>query len=118
MEEKKRIVLPVKMDGRFSYSIVLEDSFEQLARELAPLETEERRICIVTDSQVGPLYGELVRQELSKVCKKVTVYTIESGEAHKTLDTVKGLYEHLILEHFDRKDILAALGGGVVGDLT
>ena len=40
MEEKKRIVLPVKMDGRFSYSIVLEDSFEQLARELAPLETE------------------------------------------------------------------------------
>ena len=118
MEEKKRVVLPVKMDGRFSYSIVLEDSFEQLARELAPLETEERRICIVTDSQVGPLYGELVRQELSKVCKKVTVYTIESGEAHKTLDTVKGLYEHLILEHFDRKDILAALGGGVVGDLT
>ena len=114
MEEKKRIVLPVKMDGRFSYSIVLEDSFEQLARELAPLETEERRICIVTDSQVGPLYGELVRQELSKVCKKVTVYTIESGEAHKTLDTVKGLYEHLILEHFDRKDILAALGGGHV----
>ena len=30
---------------------------------------------------------------------------------------MKKLYEHLILEHFDRKDILAALGGGVVGDL-
>ena len=118
MEEEKRIVLPVKMNGKFSYSIVLEDSFEQLAEEMGPLEAEERRICIVTDSQVGPLYKEAVKQELLKVCKKVTTYTIEAGEEHKTLDTVKGLYEHLILEHFDRKDILAALGGGVVGDLT
>lgn len=118
MEEEKRIVLPVKMNGKFSYSIVLEDSFEQLAREMEPLGAEERRICIVTDSQVGPLYKEAVKQELSRICKKVTIYTIEAGEEHKTLDTVKGLYEHLILEHFDRKDILAALGGGVVGDLT
>ena len=36
----------------------------------------------------------------------------------QTLDTVKALYEHLILEKFDRKDLLIALGGGVVGDLT
>lgn len=118
MEEEKRIVLPVKMNGKFCYSIVLEDSFEQLAGEMEPLGAEERRICIVTDSQVGPLYKEAVKQELSRICKKVTIYTIEAGEEHKTLDTVKGLYEHLILEHFDRKDILAALGGGVVGDLT
>lgn len=118
MPEKKRVVLPVQKDGRFSYSIVLEESFGGLAGEMEKLGATERKICIVTDSHVGPLYGEAVRQELLKVCKRVTVYTIQAGEEHKTLDTVRGLYEHLILEHFDRKDMLAALGGGVVGDLT
>ena len=118
MEEMKNTILPVQRDGAFCYSIVLERSFEELSGQLKALDTDGRRICIVTDSQVGPLYGELVREAISKVCKKVTIYTIEAGEEHKTLDTVKGLYEHLILEHFDRKDLLAALGGGVVGDLT
>ena len=118
MEKRKRVVLPVQKDGDFCYSIVLEDSFENLAVEMEKLETAERRICIVTDSQVGPLYVDSVKEALKKICRKVTVYTIETGEEHKTLDTVKGLYEHLILEHFDRKDLLTALGGGVTGDLT
>ncbi|MGN0364853.1 MAG: 3-dehydroquinate synthase, partial [Suilimivivens sp.] len=39
-------------------------------------------------------------------------------EENKNLQTVGGLYEHLILHHFDRNDLLLALGGGVVGDLT
>lgn len=118
MEEKDSVVLPVRRDGKFCYSIILEKSFERLSGQIETLDAGERKICIVTDSQVGPLYSEAVKEELLKVCKKVTVYTIEAGEEHKTLDTVKGLYEHLILEHFDRKDLLAALGGGVVGDLT
>ncbi|MCI8374657.1 MAG: 3-dehydroquinate synthase [Lachnospiraceae bacterium] len=118
MEERKRVVLPVQRDGKPCYSIVVEESFEGLAAELAALEVSERKICIVTDSQVGPLYADLVEQELLKACKRVICYTIEAGEEHKTLDTVRRLYERLIREHFDRKDLLVALGGGVVGDLT
>lgn len=48
----------------------------------------------------------------------MTSFVFPAGEENKTLDTVKALYEHLILEKFDRKDLLIALGGGVVGDLT
>lgn len=118
MEEKKCVILPVRRDGEFCYSIILEKSFSTLSEQIGALDVSERKICIVTDTQVGPFYSEAVKCELLKVCKKVTIYTIETGEEHKTLDTVKGLYEHLILEHFDRKDLLAALGGGVVGDLT
>ena len=36
-------------------------------------------------------------------------FYLPAGEEHKHLDTVRNLYEHLILEHFDRKDMLAAL---------
>lgn len=110
--------LPVQKDGAFCYNIAFHRDFKALAEQMTALNTANRRICVVTDSQVGPLYAETVRAELSKVCKKVTIYTIPSGEEYKTLDTVRGLYEHLILEHFDRKDLLAALGGGVAGDLT
>ena len=46
------------------------------------------------------------------------IYQFPAGEENKTLDTVKGIYKTLIEEKFDRKDLLIALGGGVVGDLT
>jgi 3-dehydroquinate synthase len=46
------------------------------------------------------------------------VYTFEAGEKNKNLYTVKDLYTFLIENHFDRNDMLVALGGGVTGDLT
>ncbi len=117
MREERRS-LPVHRDGKLCYSISLEKDFQALAEQVRELGSEGRRICIVTDSQVGPLYAEEVQRELSKVCREVLVYTIPAGETYKTLDTVRSLYEFLILGHFDRKDMLAALGGGVTGDLT
>ena len=55
---------------------------------------------------------------LSPLFETVTAFVFPAGEASKNLDTVKDLYTHLIENHFERKDILFALGGGVVGDLT
>ena len=46
------------------------------------------------------------------------MHAFPAGEAHKTLDTVKDIYKTLIDEGFDRRDLLIALGGGVVGDIT
>lgn len=115
---EKGLNLPVRKDGIYCYSIMLEPDFSALEKAVEGLELKNRKLCIVTDTTVGPLYLEEVKEELAKVCGTVTVYTINAGEEYKTLDTVRGLYEHLILEHFDRKDVLAALGGGVVGDLT
>ena len=78
--------LPVKRDGEFCYSIVLGQDFGKLSAEAQTLGIENRKICIVTDGRVGPLYGEEVRRELLKVCKDVFVYTVEAGEEHKTLE--------------------------------
>ena len=79
---------------------------------------ENRRFCIVTDSTVGELYAQQVKDILEPIAAKVYVYTFEAGEKSKNLDVVKQLYTNLIEEKFDRKDVLFALGGGVVGDLT
>ncbi len=105
-------------DGVYSYSIWLERDFERLREALAPLDTEKRKICIVTDSRVEGLWAKALTEALSPCFAKISLFVFPAGEEHKTLDTVRALYEHLILEKFDRKDMLAALGGGVVGDLT
>ncbi len=100
------------------YDIVINRNFEELAAECAPFVSEEKKVCIISDSIVAPLYAEEVKSLLSPLCMKVCVYTIPAGESNKTLDNIKGVYEFLIKEGFGRKDLLVALGGGVIGDMT
>lgn len=109
--------IPVHENGKWIYDIVLADSFDGLGSEAAKLNVSGRKICIVTDSNVEPLYLQTVKKILEGVCRQVTVFVFPAGEENKNLDTVRRVYEHLILNKFDRKDILAALGGGVCGDL-
>lgn len=113
-----RTCIPVSKDGAVAYKIYLEKDFSGLPACLENLNLSERKICIVTDSAVAKLYGSEILDLLSGCCKSVTVFTFPAGESSKTLDTVRSLYEHLILNHFERGDLLAALGGGVVGDLA
>ncbi|MDE5933263.1 MAG: 3-dehydroquinate synthase [Lachnospiraceae bacterium] len=89
-----------------------------MLEELKDLNIKERRAAIIADSNTASLYGEEVKALLNGNCKKVILYSFPAGEEHKTLDTVKGIYKTLIEEKYDRKDLLIALGGGVVGDIT
>lgn len=111
-------VMPVNKDKKFCYPIVFEESFSNLSEIWKEYELCANKICIVTDSNVEPLYAEEVKKELEKVCETCLVYAFEAGESSKNLDTVQKLYEFLIENHVGRKDMLVALGGGVVGDLT
>ena len=82
------------------------------------LGVQDKRLCIVSDSTVNARYGDEVAELLNDRCSKVARFVFPAGEEHKTLDTVKLLYRKLIENGFDRNDMLVALGGGVVGDLT
>ncbi len=110
--------LPVLYNKKPCYDIVFSQNFDGLWEELKELGAEDRRLCIVTDTVVDALYGQAVLKLLDGNCAKAVKYVFPAGEASKTLDTVKGVYTFLIEECFDRKDMLVALGGGVVGDLT
>ena len=110
--------LPITMNQKPIYDIIITNSFLKLGEELDRLETNFHKICIITDSNVIKEYGD----EVSLICREHSVETLTfsfaAGEAQKNLDTVKDLYKFLIESHFDRNDFLLALGGGVVGDLT
>ncbi len=100
------------------YDIVFSQDFQELLTELEVLNICERKVCIVADSKVQNLYGEELRNLISSKAKACEIFSFKEGEASKTLDTVKELYTFLIENHFDRSDLLVALGGGVTGDLT
>ena len=113
-----RVCMDVKKDGQFCYHIYLEPDFAKLPEAVEPLNIKERKLCIVADSTTAELYGTELKEILKETCTYVSMFVFPAGEVNKTLNTVRNLYEHLILEKFDRKDMLVALGGGVVGDLT
>lgn len=111
-------ILKVKRDGEFYYPIYFKNNFNDLADAIKEEGLADRSLCIVTDTNVSPLYAEAVKTELKKVCSNVFLFVFEAGEANKNLRTVQSLYQFLIQHKIDRKGILAALGGGVTGDLT
>ena len=109
--------MTVHRDGKAIYDIVIQSSFDYLGQEVKALSVEGRKLCIVTDSNVAPLYLKQVEEQLKPFCGQTDAFVFLAGEEHKNLDTVKSLYEFLILRHYDRGDMLVALGGGVTGDL-
>ncbi len=110
--------LQILYEKKPCYDIVITKSYEELKAEVEPFISIEKKVCIVTDTQVQPMYAAAVEEILKSLCAKVCVYAIPAGEENKNLDYVRNIYEFLIKEGFGRKDVLVALGGGVVGDMT
>ena len=115
MAEEK---LLVKRDGDFCYPIYFENDFQALSGALKEEGLAGKKMCIVSDSTVAPLYAEQVKAELLKITDHVCQFVFPAGEAHKNLDTVEDLYQCLIENGLDRKSLVVALGGGVTGDLS
>lgn len=112
------LVIPVSYGGNPCYEIHLEREFQSLLPCIQGLGYQPgRKACIISDSNVAPLYLEEVSSLLAAHFS-CTSFVFEAGEASKHTGTVGQVYEHLIRHQFDRKDLLIALGGGVVGDLT
>ena len=108
----------ITCDRKPCYDIVFSADFADLITELSGFHIAERKVAVITDTNVKELYGEQIMALLDGNCKKSVLYAFEAGEEHKTLDTVKDIYRFLIEEKFGRKDLLLALGGGVTGDIT
>jgi len=76
------------------------------------------QVGLITDSRVGPLYGDVVQESLRAAGFEPFVHTVPAGESSKTLAVAQTLYQELADHRVGRDGILIALGGGVVSDLT
>jgi 3-dehydroquinate synthase len=112
--------VPARVDidlGDRSYGILIgpgllgqPGSFDDLPRANAAV--------IVTNVTVGPLYAQRLQTQLAGRYPKVHLVTLPDGEAHKNWESLNLIFDALLAQACDRKTVLFALGGGVVGDMT
>lgn len=77
-----------------------------------------RRAAVITDSAVAPLYLHTVEDSLRRAGLSVCSYVYPAGERSKNFTTLSGILEFLAEHHLTRADCVAALGGGVCGDMA
>ncbi len=75
-------------------------------------------VCVVSDTNVAPLYLNEVKTSLTESGFQVTEFIFPAGEASKTPETLFKLWQHLASVPLTGSDLLIALGGGVTGDIT
>ena len=71
---------------------------------------------MISDSEVYPRYGAALGQRLGDAGYVVQSHVVPSGETSKDLAVVSQLYDWMIGGKVERRDVVLALGGGVVGD--
>ena len=77
-----------------------------------------RRLLVITDSNVDRLYSGRILSNLKIEGYNCEKFVAESGEEQKNLATVESIVRYLASNNYQKKDVLIALGGGVIGDIT
>lgn len=103
--------------GENSYNISFHSDFGRLCEVLGEINAP-KKLLIVTDTNVEKLYLEEVFGILSDGGYDVTSFAFKAGEENKTPQTVLDILSACMEHKLDRKSMIVALGGGVVGDMA
>lgn len=103
--------------GENSYDICFTDTFDALTSELQKIGAP-KKLLVVTDTNVEPLYADTVNDILTEAGYNSSVYAFPAGEENKGMDTILGICGACVKNGLDRKSMIIALGGGVVGDMA
>jgi 3-dehydroquinate synthase len=106
----------INLDER-SYLIRIGTSLIGAANSFSGLPAASQAL-IVSNTTVAPLYVQALKQSLQAHYGLVHVLELPDGEQYKTWETLNLIFDDLLRHACDRKTILFALGGGVVGDMT
>ena len=79
---------------------------------------EAAQALVVSNTTVAPLYAARLQQVLADRFRQVLCVELPDGEQHKTWQSLNRIFDALLEHQCDRKTVLFALGGGVVGDIT
>ncbi len=101
--------------GERSYPIYI-DSKLLADNNLLSSHIKAKRVCIITNNLVAPLYLDKIKQQLTDF--QVDQVILADGEAEKNLDNFDKIMSHLLANTHGRDTTLIALGGGVIGDIT
>ena len=97
--------------GARSYDIILRRGSLENLYQFANL---GRRVAVVTDSGVPPIYAQMVADQ----CQDAAIITVPQGEGSKSFKTLESVLNQMLAFGMGRGDLVIAVGGGVVGDLA
>ena len=103
--------------GERSYPIHIGERLLEQAPLYAP-HVEARRAAVVTNETVAPLYADRLERALGAAGARTLRIVIPDGEQHKNWQVLDRIFAALLEARADRRTVLVALGGGVVGDMT
>jgi 3-dehydroquinate synthase len=104
--------------GSRSYNIHIDSGLLKRTAELFDQNDIGKRIFLVANTTVFRLHGPRVEESLANAGYEVVKIFIPDGEQCKNLHTVENIYTYLIAQRADRGSVIAALGGGVTGDIS
>lgn len=108
----------IRVNTSKPYNVIIERGGIDKCGKLISSVTNSRKIAIITDDIVGPLYAQRVVDSMKKSGFECNVFTFTNGEKSKCMKVLGEIYAFLSENNITRSDLIVALGGGVVGDIT
>jgi len=101
------MIVNIKLPNNISYDITI-DKLKEL--------TFDRKVVIVTNPTVSGFHLEYLKNKIN--ASNLSIVTVPDGEEYKNMETVDMILEHCFENRLNRKSLLIAFGGGVIGDMT
>ncbi|WP_426350740.1 3-dehydroquinate synthase [Alloiococcus sp. CFN-8] len=108
----------IKINASTSYEVIIGRELLKDSGKLIKEVIEPCRAVIIGDDNTLPLYGGLLEESLKKEGFDTLTFSFPHGEKSKTTSTLVELLEFMAINNITRKDMIAALGGGVTGDIS
>lgn len=108
----------IKVEASLTYDVLIEKGLLKNSGKEIKKTASGKTVVIISETNVFPLYSEILTSVLKKEEFNVLSFVFPAGEESKNTDTLVSLWEFLAENHVTRSDTLIALGGGVTGDLT
>jgi len=104
--------------GLRSYKIFIEEQLLDQAGASIDSLLGKRNTVIITNTTIAPLYADRLATALNASGFMPSIIELPDGEQFKTLDQIQHIYSKMLTAALDRKSLLIALGGGVIGDMA
>ena len=108
----------IKVPASKTYDVVIGAGLHKELDSYIPSLTKASKAAIISDSNVWPLYSTVAEESLQNAGLDICSYVFPAGEASKNGENYLAILNFLAQQHITRSDVLIALGGGVVGDIT
>lgn len=108
----------VKIPASREYNVYIERGLLRISGEIAKGISKGSKALLISDSNVEPLYGQFVKTSLQNSGFEVTSFTVKAGETSKNPENLIKACNLAIESGLTRSDLVVALGGGVITDLS